>query len=40
MEAFGAQAPVPFELDACRSAVDELILQCSFRSNPVTNPAS
>ena len=29
MEAFRVQAPVPFDLDACRSAVDELIVQCS-----------
>ncbi len=40
MKAFGAQAPVPFELDACRSAVDELMVECSFNSHPVANPAS
>ena len=40
MEAFGVQAPVPFKIEACRAAVDELIVQCSVRSHPVTNPAS
>ena len=40
LEAFGTQAPVPFELDACRAAIDELIVQCSFQSHHVPSPAS
>ena len=40
MQAFGAQAPTPFGLDACRAAVDELIVQCSFQSHHVADTAS
>ncbi len=40
LQAFGTQAPVPFELDACRAAVDELIVECSFQSHHVADTAS
>lgn len=35
LQAFGTQAPTPFGLDACRAAVDELLVQCSLQSHHV-----
>jgi len=40
LRAFGAQAPTPFGLAACRAAVDEMIVQCSLQSHHVTGTAS
>ena len=40
LQAFGTQAPVPFELDACRAAVDALIVECSFQSHHVADTVS
>ena len=40
LQACGTQAPTPFGLDACRAAVDELVVQCSFQSHHVAGASS